>query len=73
MSRQPAYARISMPPGLEAFDCQVQDCAWSGWRSAGRGAPLGEAMALTAATDKSEQGPRPVVLMLHGTGGSRVS
>ena len=87
MSRQPAYARISMPPGLEAFDCQVQDCAWSGWRSAWRGAPLGEAMAPTdgsnsdtaldsnsaSATDRSEQGQRPVVLMLHGTGGSRVS
>ena len=85
MSRQPAYARISMPPGLEAFDCQVQDCAWSGWRSAGRGAPLGEAMApnngsnsdtataTATATGRSEQGPRPFVLMLHGTGGSRVS
>jgi magnesium chelatase accessory protein len=85
MSRQPAYARISMPSGLEAFDCQVQDCAWSGWRSAGRGGALGEAMAPdndsnsdsatahASATDKSEQGPRPVVLMLHGTGGSRVS
>ena len=87
MSRQPAYARISMPSGLEAFDCQVQDCAWSGWRSAGRGAPLGEGMApdngsksdtaldsdKAVATDRTEQGPRPVVLMLHGTGGSRVS
>ncbi|MGA1155567.1 MAG: alpha/beta fold hydrolase, partial [Burkholderiaceae bacterium] len=55
MSRQPAYARISMPAGLEAFDLEVQGCAWSGWRSvAGRN-------------------QTPVVLMLHGTGGSRVS
>jgi magnesium chelatase accessory protein len=55
MSRQPAYARISMPASLEAFDLEVQGCAWSGWRS------------LTG------QDQTPVVLMLHGTGGSRVS
>jgi magnesium chelatase accessory protein len=54
MSRQPAYARISMPAGLEAFDLEVQGCAWSGWRSTGKAAA-------------------PLVLMLHGTGGSRVS
>lgn len=55
MSRQPAYARISMPTGLQAFDLEVQGCAWSGWRS------------LTG------RDQTPVVLMLHGTGGSRVS
>ncbi|MEK9812825.1 MAG: alpha/beta hydrolase [Bordetella sp.] len=81
MSRQPAYAKISMPDGLEAFDLQVQGCSWSGWRSAKQvvpGSPT-QAASLHGSADVASQkrapeyAQSPVVLLLHGTGGSRVS
>jgi magnesium chelatase accessory protein len=82
MSRQPAYARISMPTGLEAFDLEVQGCAWSGWRSARQlvpgsptqaASPHGSGADLASKNGGPENAQSPVVLLLHGTGGSRVS
>jgi magnesium chelatase accessory protein len=81
MSRQPAYARISMPDGLEAFNLQVQGCSWSGWRSARQlvpGSPTQAASPHGSADmvyqdGAPENAQSPVVLLLHGTGGSRVS